>query len=143
MTLGEKIFEETGQVTGFKIIQVHPVEGTAMEVSSTSDIRGIGKFPSGKNISSGVMKQYPHGVVDASYQGNLNTPDGDKVIWWAHEKSKTVGGNKIKGLVIISTFTNSQKLSWINNLIILAESEVHLSSLEFEIVAYEWKQDTL
>lgn len=139
MALGEKLFEETGQVVSFKISQVHPVEGTAMEVSFTSDLKGTGKFPSGKNMGSGTITQYPHGVANASYRGNLNTTDGDKVIWWAYEKSKLVEPDKIKGLVMISTFTNSQKLSWVNNLIIAAESEFHPAALQFETVAYEWR----
>jgi hypothetical protein len=32
MALGEKLFEETGKVVGFKVTKVHPVEGTTMEV---------------------------------------------------------------------------------------------------------------
>ena len=69
MTLGEKLFEESGNTAGFNITKVHPVEGITMEVSFTSDIRGIGRFPSGKNLGSGTMTQYPHGIVDASFQG--------------------------------------------------------------------------
>ena len=48
MVLGEKLFEESGNVTGFKITKVHPIEGVTMEVSFTSEIKGIGRFPSGK-----------------------------------------------------------------------------------------------
>jgi len=42
MALGEKLFEESGNITSFKITRVHPIEGTTMEVSFTSEIRGIG-----------------------------------------------------------------------------------------------------
>ena len=69
MALGEKLFEETGTTTNFKITKVHPIEGITMEISFTSEIKGIGKFPSGKNMGSGTATQYPHGVVDAVYQG--------------------------------------------------------------------------
>jgi len=31
MALGQKLFEESGNVLGFKVIRVHPVEGTTME----------------------------------------------------------------------------------------------------------------
>jgi hypothetical protein len=30
MALGEKLFEESGNVQGFKVTKVHPVEGTTM-----------------------------------------------------------------------------------------------------------------
>jgi hypothetical protein len=33
MALGEKLFEESGNVTGFKVTKVHPIEGVTTEVS--------------------------------------------------------------------------------------------------------------
>ena len=73
------------------------------------------------------MVQYPHGIVDASYQGTVMTSEGDQFIWWAQEKSKIVGGDKANGLVMVSAFTNSQKLSWINKLIMALETEFDTS----------------
>ena len=140
MGLGEKLFEESGNITGFKVTKVHPIEGVTIEASFTSEIKGIGRFPSGKNLGSGTMTQYPHGIVDASWQGSLMIAEGgDQFIWWAHEKSKVVEGGKIKGLTMVTGFTNSQKLSWMNNLILALESETDLKSQTFKITAYEWK----
>jgi hypothetical protein len=141
MALGEKLFEESGNVAGFKVTRVHPIEGTTMEVSFTSEIKGFGKFPSGKNIGSGTMTQYPHGVVDASYQGTIMTEEaGEQFMWWAHEKSRVIeGSGKIKGLVMVSGFTNSQKLSWMNSLIMALEAEFDPAALQFRATAYEWK----
>lgn len=139
MALGEKLFEEAGSVTTFKVTKVHPVEGTTMEISFTSDIRGIGRFPSGKNIGSGTMTQYPHGAVDAAYNGFVTTPEGDQIMWWAHEKSKVVQGGKVRGLVMVSGFTNSQKLSWVNNVIMAIESELDPNTMKFSGSSYEWK----
>ena len=139
MALGEKLFEESGNVIGFKVTKVHPIEGVTMEVSFTSEIRGIGRFPSGKNIGSGIMTQYPHGIVDQSNQGSVMTAEGDQFIWWAHGKGKVVEGGKVKGLIIVTGFTNSQKLAWMNNLIMALESEFDPQSKSFNITAYEWK----
>jgi hypothetical protein len=142
MALGEKLFEESGNVVGFRVTRVHPIEGTTMEVSFTSEIKGFGKFPSGRNIGSGTMTQYPHGVVDASYQGTLmtGTEEGEQFMWWAHEKSKVVeGSGKTKGLVMVSGFTNSQKLSWMNSLIMALESEFDPGAMKFRTTAYEWR----
>jgi hypothetical protein len=33
MALGEKLFEESGNITGLKIIKVHPIEGVTTEIS--------------------------------------------------------------------------------------------------------------
>lgn len=143
MALGEKLFEESGNVTGFKVTKVHPIEGVTMEVSFTSEIKGIGRFPSGKNIGSGTVTQYPHGIVDGGYQGSFMTTaeggSGDQFVWWAHEKSKVVEGGKMKGLTMVTGFTNSQKLSWMNNLIIALDLETDPESQTFKATAYEWK----
>jgi hypothetical protein len=145
MALGEKLFEESGNVTGFKVTKVHPIEGVTMEVSFTSEIRGIGRFPSGKNLGSGTVTQYPHGIVDGSYQGSFmitggdSRSAGDQFLWWAHEKTKAVEGGKFKGLTMMTGFTNSQKLSWMNNLIIALDLETDPESQKFKATAYEWK----
>ena len=139
MALGEKLFEESGNVTGFKVTKVHPTEGVTMEVSFTSEIAGTGRFPSGKNLGSGTMTQYPHGIVDQSNQGSVMTNEGDQFVWWAHGKGKVVEGGKVKGLIIVTGFTNSQKLSWMNNLIIVLDLETNPQSQSFKATAYEWK----
>jgi hypothetical protein len=139
MALGEKLFEESGNVTGLKVTRVHPIEGVTIEASFTSEIKGVGRFPSGKNLGSGTMTQYPHGIVDASWQGSVTTNEGDQFIWWAHEKSKVVEGGKVKGLTMVTGFSNSQKLSWMNNLVLALDSETDLESQKFRITGYEWK----
>ncbi len=97
MVLGEKLFEESGNITGVKVIRVNPIEGVTTEASFTSEIRGHGRFPSGKNLGSGTMTKYPHGIIDAAWQGSLTTEDGDQFMWWAHEKGRVVEGGKITG----------------------------------------------
>jgi len=139
MALGEKLFEESGQVVGFKVTKVHPVEGTTIEVSATIDLKGFGRFPSGKEVGSGVMTQYPHGVVDASFQGNLMTADGNQIMWWAHEKSKAGPDGKIRGVATMSAFTNSENFRWINNLIVVLETEFNPETQQFKSTGYEWK----
>jgi hypothetical protein len=126
MALGEKLFEESGNVLGFKVTKVHPVEGTTMEVSLASELKGFDKFPSGRNVGSGIMTQYPHGVVDASNQGTVMTAEGTQFIWGAHGKSKLADGGKIKGIIIVSGFTNSEKLSWLNRLLLILDQNLIL-----------------
>ena len=63
---------------------------------------------------------------------------GDQFMWLAHEKSKVLEGGIIKGLNIMTGFTNSQKLSWMNNLIIALEIEGSVLSQKFKATGYEW-----
>jgi hypothetical protein len=46
---------------------------------------------------------------------------------------------KVKGLTMVTGFTNSQKLSWMNNLIIALDLETDLESQKFKTTGYEWK----
>jgi hypothetical protein len=110
-----------------------------MEVSFTSEIKGLGKFPSGKNVGSGTMTQYPHGVIDGNYQGMETTTEGDQYIWWAHEKSKVVEGGMVKGIIIFTGYANSQKLSWMNNLIVIIDMQTDLANQRFKGIGYEWQ----
>lgn len=140
MGLGEKFFEESGEITGLKITRVHPIEGVTTEVSFTSEIRGEGRFPSGQSLGSGIMTKYPHGIIDGTWHGSLMTADdGDQFMWWSHEKSKVVEGGNIKGLNIMTGFTNSQKLSWMNNIILALEISGSVFSQKFKATGYEWK----
>jgi hypothetical protein len=34
MALGEKLFEESGDITGFKVTKVHPIEGVTIEAKA-------------------------------------------------------------------------------------------------------------
>ena len=144
MALGEKLFEESGNIIGFKVTKVHPIEGVTIEASFTSEIRGMGRFPSGKNLGSGTVTQYPHGIVDGSWQGSVTTTaegggSGDQFMWWAHEKGKVGEDGKVKGLTMVTGFTNSQKLAWMNNLIIALDIESDPESQKFKATGYEWK----
>ena len=140
MVWGEKLFEESGEITGLKITRVHPIEGVTTEVSFTSEIRGESRFPSGQSLGSGIMTKYPHGIIDGTWHGSLMTADdGDQFMWWSHEKSKVVEGGNIKGLNIMTGFTNSQKLSWMNNIILALEISGSVFSQKFKATGYEWK----
>jgi hypothetical protein len=139
MALGEKLFEENGETTGFKITRVHPIGGVTTEVSFISEIRGEGRYPSGQSLGSGIMTKYSHGIINGTWHGSLTTTEGDQFMWWAHEKSKIVEGGNIKGLNIMTGFTNSQKLSWMNNIILALEISGSVFSQKFKATGYEWK----
>lgn len=138
MGLGKKLFEEAGRITAFKLIKVHPIEGTTTEVTFKSEIRGIDKFPNGKNIGSGTMTKYPHGIIDAAWQDILTTQNGEEFMWWGHEKSRVLEDGKIRGLNIVTGFTNAQNLSWMNSLVIVVDLAASVYSDEFCATAYEW-----
>lgn len=139
MPLGEKLFEETGKVMGMNVKPVHSVEGTTIEMSFASEIKGVGNFPTGRNLGSGTVTQYPHGIVDAAFQGQVTTAEGEQYLWWEHEKSRVLEGGEFKGIIIVTGYTNSQKLSWMNELVIAIDVEFDPDSQEFKGTGYEWE----
>ena len=148
MALGEKLFDETGKIVGFKVTKVHPIEGMTLEVSFTSEIKGFGKFPNGRNMGSGTTTQYPHGAEEAIYHGIFmpvaeeeeEQGSSEQFMWRTYEKGKAAegGGGKIKGTFIMSGFTNSQRLSWMNTLLAAGESEFNPAAQQFRVTGYEW-----
>jgi hypothetical protein len=85
------------------------------------------------------MTKYPHGIIDGTWHGSLMTAEGDQFMWRAHEKSKVAEDGNIKGLNIMTGFTNSQKLSWMNNIILALELSGSVFSQKFKATGYEWK----
>jgi hypothetical protein len=67
------------------------------------------------------------------------TNEGDQFVWWAHGKSKVIEGGRVKGLIIVTGFTTSQKLIWMNNLIMALDLESDPESQKFKATAYEWE----
>src|SRR5690606_20958946 len=66
--------------------------------------------------------------------------DGDTFMWWAHEKAKTIEGGRTRVSVMLSGYTNSQKYSWLNNLVLVLESDFDPTTLQIKSTGYEWKE---
>jgi hypothetical protein len=44
-----------------------------------------------------------------------------------------------KGIIIVTEYANSQKLSWMNNLIAVIDMKTDLTNRLFEGTGYEWQ----
>jgi hypothetical protein len=64
--------------------------------------------------------------------------EGERFIWSAHGKSRLEEGGRIKRMIIVSVFTNSKKLSWMNRPIMIIESEFDPATQQFGATAHEW-----
>ena len=140
--MGEKVFEQTGKITDSRITKVRPIDGIVTEGSFVTDVKGFGKFPNAKNMGSSITTQYSNRMFDASMQGIAMTTEGrDQIFWWSCQKTRIVeGGNKgkRKGVAMVSFFSNSRKLSWINRLIVIDDVEMDLATQQMKIIGYEW-----
>ena len=55
------------------------------------------------------------------------------------KKSKIVEDGKVKGLILVTGFSSSQNLSWMNNLIIVLESEYDPATQKFKNTGHKWE----
>ena len=132
--LGEKLFEEKAEL-GSSFVEVME-EGVMMKQSFQGEIMGMGKFPSGMNMTSGHVKIKPTGKAWGKWNGMIMTKDGDMVVWWGHGNSMR-NGPKVNGLMTITYMTMSEKLKWMNSLLVVAE--VHGEMNNVMVTGYEWK----
>jgi hypothetical protein len=132
-------YDEMHNVKGFEGIDALEV-GVPKEVNFTSKVTGIGnKFPSGTDKGKGRMTRLPDGTVDAHCTGSVTTDKGDQFEWQSHEVTKMVEGKKLKGLDIVTISTRSQDLLWMNELIIVLETEYDPSAKKIIQTGYKLK----
>ena len=137
MVLGEKMWEEKGKIIGISVKSVGP-EGVRMEETFASDVKGLGRAPSGRNIGTLDIIETPGGFFSGTGQGMFTTQDGDIVVWKVYSIGKMEAG-KSKSVNIIQFMTTSQKLSWMNGYIAVDEGITDPTTMELSGTGYEWK----
>jgi hypothetical protein len=137
LVLGEKLWEEKGKALGVSVKSVGP-EGVHMEETFASECKGLGRFPSGRNIGTMNIVEVLGGFSSGTGQGIFTTQDGDSVVWKTYSLGKPEAG-KHRDLLIIQFMTASQKLSWMNSFIAVYEGISDRKTMEFSGTGYEWK----
>jgi hypothetical protein len=113
-------------------------EGVQLEETFASEVKGLGRFPSGRDMGTLNVVERPGGVFSGTGQGTKTTQDGDSAVWKCYFIGKPEAG-KYKGLAIIEFMTASQKLSWMNDFIVIEELILDPKTMELSGTAYEWK----
>jgi hypothetical protein len=134
---GEKIAEEKGKAIGISVKSVGP-EGVHVEETFVSEVKGLGRFPSGRDMGTLNIVERAGGVFSGTGQGTKTTQDGDSAVWKCYLIGKLEAG-KYKCLITIEFMTASQKLSWMNGLIAIEELISDPITMELSGTAYEWK----
>ena len=136
LVLGEKMWEEKGKAIGVSVKSVGS-DGVHVEESFATECKGLGRFPSGRNIGTIDVVETPRGFSGTG-QGIFTAQDGDAVVWKCYGLGKLEAG-KDKGLFIIQFMTASQRLSWMNSFIAVEESISDPKTMEMSGTGYEWK----
>ena len=137
LVLGEKLWEEKGKAIGVSVKSIDS-EGVHMEETFASELKGIGRFPSGRNMGTLNIVTRPDGFSSGTGQGIFTTQNGDSVVWKLFGLGKLEAG-KDKSIAIVQFMTISQKLSWMNSLIVVLEAIADSKTMEISDAGYEWK----
>jgi len=136
MALGEKVAEEKGSIIGMSIKSIG-ADGMSSEISFASEVQGFGRFPSGRNMGTLSGLDGPH-TSRSTGQGVFVTKDGETLPWHGSGIGKMVVG-KSKGIFLVTFTTMSQKYAWMNDVLIVLDSEASADRTKFSDTAYEWK----
>jgi hypothetical protein len=135
MAMGDKLFEEKGKMTTTFVDSID-ANGRVMRQSFNSDIMGIGKFPSGTNMGSGTIRIDMDSKGHGKWHGMMMTNDNEMIVWKGSGHSLRHKGD-IKGIMVVTFMTKSEKYAWMNSIIVVKDIEATL--MDFNINAYEWK----
>jgi hypothetical protein len=131
------VWEEKGKVIGVSVKSVDS-EGVHIEETLASEFKGLGRFPSGRNMGTMNLVARSDGHSSGTGQGICTMQNGDMVVWKLYGLGKSEAG-KDKGVAIIQFMTTSQKFSWMNSLIVVYDSIGDMKTMEFSGTGYEWK----
>ena len=71
MVLGEKLWEEKGKVIGMSVKSIGS-EGVRMEETFTTEVKGLGRFPSGRNMGTMDIVQHLDGISQRNRSGDIH-----------------------------------------------------------------------
>ena len=123
--LGEKIGEETGKITGRRILEGDDYRYVKIETSFETQATILGM--QGVNMGTFTIFERIPGQVYAEGRGIFMTMDGQGGIWNGHGVGRMSDDGKMAVAASIAFQTDSDKLSKLNGMLVLVE---HTSDFE-------------
>jgi hypothetical protein len=136
MALGEKIVEESGKITGQRVLDVDPPK-----IESSFKMSGKYKGEEGSDIGTywSIMRQDEGGVMYGEGQGIATTNDGKGMTTWTgYGIGRFTSPGKISFRGSLFFRAPSGKLSYFNNLVGVFEFEVDEEG-NCSSKVWEWK----
>jgi hypothetical protein len=134
--LGEQIGEETGQITGTRVL---PDEGAGPKVEVSFQSSGTTLGVHGNNMGTYVSVARPDGTLFSDGQGIVMTDDGEVVTWRGQGVGRPTGHGmavSVRGAVYCQTA--SERLARLNGIALLYEFEADESG-KTTTKTWEWK----
>ncbi len=134
--LGEQIGEETGQVTGIRVL---PDEGTGSRVEVSFQTSGTLLGAHVSNMGTYISTPRPDGTLFGDGQGVAVTEQGDMATWRGQGVGHFTGhGTAVSWRGAIYFQTTSERLARLNGIAAVFEHEADESGKTTD-TTYEWK----
>ena len=134
--LGEQIGEETGQITGMRVL---PDQGAGPKVEVSFQASGTLLGAHVTNIGTYVSVTRPDGTLFGDGQGIAMTDDGEAAAWRGQGVGRFTGrGTAVAYRGAIYFQTTSQRLARLNGIAVVFEYESDESGKTTD-KTYEWK----
>ncbi len=133
--LGEKIGEETGRVTGRRVL---PSEGHGPKVEVSFEASGTILGVEATNLGTYSSIVRPDGTLYGEGQGVAMTKDGEAVSWIGQGVGRFTGGGAVSYRGALYYQTASEKLASLNSIAGVHEYEVDEDG-NTQATTWEWK----
>ena len=134
--LGEQIGEETGQITGMRVL---PDEGAGAKVEVSFQQSGTLLGAHISDMGTYVSVTRPDGTLFGDGQGVIMTDQGEMAAWRGQGVGRFTGhGTAVAYRGAIYFQTTSERLSRLNGIAVVFEYETDESG-KTAAKAYEWK----
>ena len=135
MAIGDKLFDEKGKMTS-TFVESIDANGITMKQSFNSDVTGSGKFPSGMNMGSRTIWFDTGEKAHGKWFGMMMTKDNETIVWKGSGNSKR-HECLVKGIMVITFMTKSEKYAWMNS--IIAIKDMQGTMMDFTSTTFEWR----
>ena len=115
------------------LVESVDTSGTTMKQSFSFELTGFGRCRSGMNMGSGTIWMKRDGKAFSEWSCMMMTADKEMIVWSASGHCKQMG-EELKGIVIATFMTKSEKYAWMNSAI--AVLDITGGMMDFSDVAY-------
>lgn len=138
--LGDLIWEAKGKMTGIRVLG-SDAQGTKMEQSWAGTGQGKGALAGvdGNETGTAISVWRPDGIVEAEGQLLTMTIQGDAVVVKAKGLTLPTGPTRLSGRGMVTFWSASPKLSWLNKTVGIYEVEIDQATQEYTTRVWQWK----
>ena len=137
MSLGEKLWEDHGRVTA-RSVKSAKHDDIVMEISTAGEFKGFGRAKGidGKFVATGNVERDGN-LRRTTFHEVFTTSNGETILIHGYQLGKIEEG-RAKSVAALSFSTKSAKLAWVNDLMLIRETDNDANSEEFVGRLYQW-----